>query len=423
MIFANLQAGADISGCKKLQSNHQLCFMGVIPHGEGMVVSEATARKISPHSDLPNSLLRPYSNGKQLITGQLDRYVIDAFPMSEAELRNAAPAVFQWLLDTVKPLRDANRDKDLREKWWLHRRNNLDLRNAQKGLSRFIATVETSKHRTFSFLPGSLLPDQKLRVIACDDAWILSVLSSRFHVQWSIAAGGWLGVGNDSVYNGTRCFDPFPFPTPTEAQTVTLRALGEELDAHRKERQKVHPKLTLTQMYNVLDLRRAGAKIEGRDKQIYDDGLIGLLHDIHSRIDCAVAEAYGWPADLTDDQILHRLVALNHARAAEEDAGLIRCLRPDYQNPTGAGSTAQSGKLDLGDTAAPTATKPDWPKTLPEQASAVRDTLAALGQATPEELARTFKRTRAASVQPLLDSMTALGLATKTATGAYHPAR
>ncbi|NUB46117.1 tyrosine-type recombinase/integrase [Fertoebacter nigrum] len=264
-VFSNLQVGTDVSGSKKLQSNHQLGFMGVIPHGEGMVVSEETARKISPYDYVPNSILRPYSNGKQLIQGKLNRFVIDAFPMTEVELRKSAPAVYQWLSDTVKPFRAANRDQDLREKWWLHRRSNMDLRNAQKGLSRFIATIETSKHRTFSFLPGALLPDQKLRIIACEDAWILSVLSSRFHVLWAVASGGTLE--DRPVYNHSVCFDPFPFPTPSEPLKARLRQLGEDLDAHRKRQQAQHPKLTLTAMYNVLEKLRAGERIEGKDSR------------------------------------------------------------------------------------------------------------------------------------------------------------
>jgi hypothetical protein len=46
-----------------------------------------------------------------------------------------------------------------------------------------------------------------------------------------------------------------------------------------------------------------------------------------------VFEAYGWPATLTDEQILERLVALNRERAAEEQRGHVRWLRPDYQIP------------------------------------------------------------------------------------------
>jgi hypothetical protein len=52
---------------------------------------------------------------------------------------------------------------------------------------------------------------------------------------------------------------------------------------------------------------------------------------LHDRLDGLVAQAYGWPEDLSDEEILARLVALNHERAAEEKRGLIRWLRPDYQ--------------------------------------------------------------------------------------------
>lgn len=247
-----------------------------------------------------------------------------------------------------------------------------------------------------------------LIAIAIDDAAALSVLSSRIHVAWALTAGGRLGFGNDPRYNKSKCFDPFPFPAPTEAQKVRLRSLGEQLDAHRKAQQKAHPKLTLTAMYNVLEKLRAGERIEGKDRETYDQGLIGILRDLHDQIDAAVAEAYGWPADLTDDEILHRLVDLNRERAAEEARGLVRWLRPDYQNP--AGRTVTKGEqtaMDIGPTEA--TTKAPWPKTLPEQIAAVRNTLSDLGTATPEQVARQFLRARAGSVQPLLESLTALG--------------
>lgn len=64
------------------------------------------------------------------------------------------------------------------------------------------------------------------------------------------------------------------------------------LDAHRKAQQAAHPRLTLTAIYNVLEKLRAGERIEGRDRETYDAGLIGILRDIHDRIDAAVAEAY-----------------------------------------------------------------------------------------------------------------------------------
>jgi len=38
----------------------------------------------------------------------------------------------------------------------------------------------------------------------------------------------------------------------------------------------------------------------------------------HKKLDAAVAAAYGWPADLSDENILEKLLALNLERAAEE---------------------------------------------------------------------------------------------------------
>ena len=221
-----------------------------------------------------------------------------------------------------------------------------------------------------------------------------------------------MGVGNDPTYNHSDCFNPFPFPDATEVQKSRLRALGEELDAHRKAQQAAHPRLTLTALYNVLEKLRAGERIEGRDRETYDAGLVGILRDIHDRIDAAVAEAYGWPAGLDDEAILTRLVDLNRARAAEEASGLVRWLRPDYQNPAGriAVAKGQQVELDVG-AAAGAADKALWPKALPEQIAAVRAVLSDMGEATPEQVARQFKHARASSVKPLLESLGALGQA------------
>jgi hypothetical protein len=280
------------------------------------------------------------------------------------------------------------------------------------GIERYIATCRTAKHRTFGFLDASILPDAKLIAVGLADGAALAVLSSRIHVIWADAAGGWLGVGNDSNYNHAQCFVPFPFPVATPDQKARLRALGDELDAHRKAQQATHLKLTLTAMYNVLEKLRAGDKIEGKDREIYDQALVGILRDIHDRIDAEVAAAYGWPLNLTEDEILHRLVDLNRARVAEEAQGLIRWLRPEYQHPAGTAdiATGKQAEMDVGTEAAANSKTP-WPKTLPEQIAAVRTTLADLGEATPEQVARCFSRVRTSSVIPLLESLTALGQA------------
>ena len=42
------------------------------------------------------------------------------------------------------------------------------------------------------------------------------------------------------------------------------------------------------------------------------------LADLHRKLDEAVFAAYRWPPTLTDAEVLERLLALNHERAASQ---------------------------------------------------------------------------------------------------------
>ena len=199
--------------------------------------------------------------------------------------------------------------------WWLHGTPRPAVAGiGVRHLPRYIATVETSKHRLFVFQPAAVLPDNMLVCIAAADAFHLGVLSSRIHGAWAPAAGGWLGFGNDPRYNKTRCFDPFPFPVATPAQAAEIAALAEELDALRKARLAAHPHLTLTGLYNVLAAIRAGQPLTPADRDVLDAGHVEVLRHLHDRLDAAVAAAYGWPADLPAAAIVERVVALNRER-------------------------------------------------------------------------------------------------------------
>lgn len=316
-----------------------------------------------------------------------------------------------------------------------------------EGLTRYIATIETSKHRFLQFLPSDVLPDSTIVTFGLDDAFHLGVMSSRIHVVWVLAAGGTLE--DRPRYNKTTCFDPFPFPAATDEQKQTIRDLGEALDAHRKKQQAAHPGLTITGMYNVLEKLRSGEPLTAKEKKIHDDGLVSVLKKIHDDLDAAVFDAYGWPATLTDDEILERLVALNHERAAEEKRGLIRWLRPEFQAKGGSGDVQREidGADDDDEAAAEPAEKkpkrsrgagqksrepkPDkprtvakqaWPKDLAEQTRAVRGALAAAGGiVTAADLARQFKNAKAPRVEEILATLVALGHARRTAAG-YAPA-
>lgn len=208
-------------------------------------------------------------------------------------------------------------------------------------LPRYIATVETAKHRIFQFLDASILPDNMLVAIGSADAFHLGILQSRIHTAWALRAGGWLGVGNDPRYTKSRCSDPFPFPDPPAAIRRRIANIAEEIDALRKRVLEEHPHLTLTGLYNVREMIRAGTKpaaLSVADRQTLDDGLVLILDELHQALDRAVSEAYGWPHDLAEAETLARLVALNRARRAEEARGNVRWLRPAYQIPRHGGA-------------------------------------------------------------------------------------
>ncbi len=80
------------------------------------------------------------------------------------------------------------------------------------------------------------------------------------HGLWQQAANRRWKI--DPIYTKTRCFETFPFPASTPAQQEKIRALGEQLDAHRKRQQALHPALTMTGMYNVLEAR--ACRVTGR---------------------------------------------------------------------------------------------------------------------------------------------------------------
>jgi len=378
--------------------------------------------------------------------------VIDLFGLREGEARAYVPALYQWLHDRVKPERAQNSRASYREKWWVFAEPRSEFRIASASLSRFIATPMTAKHRLFAWISAGTVPDQGIVPICCDDSMILGVLSSEVHGVWALASGSRLGVGNDPRYNQSRCFDPFPFVGAADPRSNDIRSLADDLDAHRKRRQAAHPDLTLTGMYNVLEKLRSGEALTPKERTIHEQGLVSVLRQIHDDLDAAVLDAYGW-SDLTpllriahgndapaagqtreeakrafDEAVLERLVALNAERAAEEARGIVRWLRPEFQNPAAKPDSPAPAQDDLidaaddGQDAAATVAKPakaaPWPKDPVAQVRAVADVLAA--SAVPlstDDIASRFtaRGPWKKRLPQLLEMLEAMGRARRTA--------
>jgi hypothetical protein len=347
-IQADLKVGAAVSGAGRLKANADLSSPGVKLHGAGFIVSreEAAALGLGTVPGLERHV-REYRNGRDLMASPRDALVIDLFGLNADEVRGRFPAVFQWVTERVKPERDHNNRATYRDNWWLFGEPRKEFRPAITGLGRFIATVVTAKHRLFQFLKVETLPDDALIAVALEDGLWLGVMSSEVHVLWALRTGSTLE--DRPRYIKTLCFEAFPFPSDdtglTPELTDRIRHLAEQLDAHRKARQAAFESVTLTGLYNVLDKLRRGEALSPKEKDLHEQGLVSVLRSLHDELDAAVLAAYGWsdlgPVPWADEAaravwtevVLERLVALNARRAAEEAAGTIRWLRPDFQDP------------------------------------------------------------------------------------------
>lgn len=316
-IKPNLTVGPSLTNAKALKANAGLAFMGIKPVGKGFIITKEKAEELGLGTTPGlQKHIRPYMNGRDVVGINRGLLAIDMCQLNADEVNRCFPLVFQWLHDTVKPIRDQNKMESRRLNWWKFGSAITGFNKAVSGLPRYIVTCNTAKHRLFIFLDSNVIPDGALTAIALDDAFYLGVLSSRVHEIWADATGGTRGQGK--VYNKTLSFDGFPFPDANSTTMEKIRELGEAIDQHRKQRQSMFPQLTLTEMYNLMGILRNGDELSERDLQAIEHGQIKDLLEMHDELDETVATSYGWPSDIADAEVLELLIQLNKTRASNE---------------------------------------------------------------------------------------------------------
>ena len=438
-IHSDLNVGVDLVAVNPLLASHGLAFVGMYPLGQGFVLAPADVEPAIGNDTNWREVVRPYVIARDLTQTSRRACVIDMYPRSVDEVRQEFPSLFQWLLERVKPERDQNPRSSRRQRWWLFGETVPKLRNALRGLERYIAVPRTAKWFSFVFVSPETIPDTSVVALATSDASVLGVLSTRIHRTWALAVGG--ALEDRPRYQHKRTFNPFPFPECTEEQAARVSELGEALDGHRKRQQELHPGLTLTNIYNVVAKLRAGESLTARQRKVHEQGLCSVLMQIHDDLDAAVFEAYGWPRTLTDAEILERLVELNRERAEEEKGGLVRWLRPEFQAPSEPAPAAEAGDKALSrkpqlleepkaatGTASPGEPKASlkkmkkprepWPSTVPAQVQAVRSAL--LDEQPPvtaQVLARRFEGRKAPKIQEIMETLVMLGQARRVEGG------
>ena len=308
-------------------------------------------------------MLKPWANGFELSRGPQNQWIIDfGIDLSEADA-SLYEVPFGYVTDHVKPERLKNNRESYRKYWWRFAEARPGLRTALKPLPRFVATVAHSKHRFFVWLPVTTSPDQALITVARADDTTFGLLHSRFHELWSLRMG--TSLEDRPRYTPTTCFETFPFPAgltpadtahqqteatasgaliPAQIADATLKAQATriaEAAAHLntlRERWLNPPEWT-ERVPEVVPLGldrspypdrvvpRAGLS-EADAKALQKRTLTNLYNQrpawlamAHEALDAAVAAAYGWTdytPQMSDDEILARLLALNLQRVLEK---------------------------------------------------------------------------------------------------------
>jgi len=330
-------AAVDLTKAVRLKENVGVAFMGDTKGGS-FDVSGDQARAwlqlpLNPNGRPNSDVLKPWRNAMDVTRRPADKWIIDfGWTLNEADAA-LYEAPFRHCLLFVKPDRDRNNRETYRMHWWRHVEPRPRMWQNISNLSRYIATPRVAKFRTFDWLSRSTVPDSRVFVFATESDVLFGVLHSRTHELWSLRTASWHGVGNDPTYNTESCFETFPFPeglTPNipaadyaaDPRAVAIAEAATELNRLREawlnppDLVRIEPEVVPGYPDRILPKDEEAAKVlKTRTLTNLYNQRPAWLDMAHKRLDAAVAAAYGWPADLPDDEILARLFALNQERS------------------------------------------------------------------------------------------------------------
>ncbi|SDY78119.1 DNA methyltransferase [Nitrosomonas sp. Nm33] len=354
LIHADLTASSDASTAldltqaKSLPTNKDRSFFGLClagPFKVDIATALAWLKDTGNPNGRPNSdVVRPIYNGSDITRRWAGNWVVD-FAGMEQEKAADYLAPFAHVEEKVKPVREGNREAVRAEKWWRHGRRRPELRAALTGLTYYIATPETAKHRFFVKFPVQVAPEHSLIVFPREDDVILGILSSRIHCIWALAKGGRMGLGNEPRYNASLTFETFPFPPGFDLKVkAILKAIPEnmhfkniaeaaaDLTAWRdkwlnpegwlewaqteEERAAGFPPRPIPKLEHAVDWKKRTLT------NLYNEMPTGLKLRCE-KLDKAVAKAYGWndyTPEMTDTEILQRLLKLNLLRTTDKQS-------------------------------------------------------------------------------------------------------
>lgn len=315
-INPNLTSGPYVVGAPQLAENERVAFTGDqrtgpfdIPHEEA---ERMLAQPLNVNGRPNDDVIFPFVNAHDLAQRPRDRYIID-FGLDMAR-RDAAyyEEPYEHVKQFVLPERERSSNERLRSQWWLHESWRPGMRAVIGVLDRYIATPITSKHRFYTWLDSNVVPDATVVAIARDDDYVFGVLHSRIHELWALAHSTRLADGTNRRYVHTQCFNTFPFPWPLNRPDADL---NQGLHAFREAIAEVARTLHVEREQWLNPDGTNGTLLQTRTMTELYNRRFDWLAEIHRDLDAAVAAAYGWPEDISRDEILDGLLALNRERA------------------------------------------------------------------------------------------------------------
>ena len=324
-------AGVDLTGVRRLPDNAGVVFTGDTKGGSfdvpGDLAREWLCLPRNPNGRTNADVLKPWMNGMDLTRRPAGKWIVDfGWTMSEGDAA-LYEEPFRWVQEHVHPMRKQNRRKAYREYWWRHVEPRQGMWRALAGRSRYIATAQVAKYRLFVWCDARICPDQQLIVVARDDDTTFGILHSRFHEIWSLRLG--TSLEDRPRYTPSTTFETFPFPAGLTPEVSAADYEGNPraaaiAEASRRIVELRDRWLNPPEWVKWVDEpapgypRRPVPRDEEAAKALRKRTLTNLynarpqwLVDAHAALDVAVAAAYGWPADITDDDALRELLALN----------------------------------------------------------------------------------------------------------------
>lgn len=327
----------DVRKTIKLKENSSVCFEGTKKTGmfdiTGKTAREWLKMPLNPNGKPNSDIVKPWINGKDITGRSSDKFIIDFGVDRTEDIASLYEAPFEYIKVNIMSARSEKREKSILKNWWLLARPRPALRKAISGLERTIATVIVAKHRLFVFIDTRCIPSHSLSIIARDDYTTFGILHSRFHEVWSLRQG--TSLEDRPRYTSSTTFETFPFPeglTPNIAPDKYTNSNANDIsDAaarlyELRENWLNPPELvkSVPEVVNVFPNRiepinpDAAKELKKRTLTNLYNTRPSWLDNAHKALDQAVADAYRWDINLSDEEILQHLLKLNQERAASQ---------------------------------------------------------------------------------------------------------